>query len=112
MFRCKFALAALMMGTIFVGWGMTQPGKDLKDPPVKQPAEQDSFKDDLRIVKENGYKGDGPDLVEYFRKKTLKQPEPKEIASLIKELGDDDFATREKAFTQLVGMGETKDVMA
>jgi hypothetical protein len=110
MFRYKPALAALMMFGLLVGWGMTQgpagkDKKDAKDPPVKQPAEPDTFKDDLKIVRESGLKGEGPDLLEYFRKKTLKQPDPKEIAGLVKQLGDEDFGTREKAFTTLVSMG-------
>ena len=97
-----------MLLGIFVGWGKSQPGKDpkeIKDPPVKQPAEPDTLKDDQKICRENGLKGDGPDLLDYFRKKTLKQPDPKEIAALVKQLGDEDFGTREKAFTVLVGMG-------
>src|SRR6516162_297898 len=110
MFRYKPALAALMMFGFLVGWGMTQgpagkDKKDAKDPPIKRPAEPDTFKDDLKIVRESGLKGEGPDLLEYFRKKTLKQPDPKEIAALVKQLGDEDFGTREKAFTTLVSMG-------
>src|SRR5438445_5381923 len=104
MFRCRIVLAALMMLGMLVGWTAHGPAKDKKDPPIKQP-ELDTFKDDLRIVNENGFKGHGPDLVEYFHKKTLKQPELKEIASLIKLLGDDDFASREDAFKMLVGIG-------
>jgi hypothetical protein len=110
MFRYKLMLAALMMFGMLVGWGMTQgpagkDKKDAKDPPIKHPAEPDTFKDDLKIVRESGLKGEGPDLLEYFRKKTLKQPDPKEIAALVKQLGDEDFGTREKAFTTLVSMG-------
>jgi hypothetical protein len=92
------------------GWGMSQnpSGKDKKapkDPPIKQPAEPDTFKDDLKIVRESGLKGEGADLLEYFRQKTLKAPDPKTISALVKQLGDDDFGTREKAFTTLVGLG-------
>src|SRR5258708_5353943 len=106
----KFTLAILTLLGMLAGWELTQgKDKDKKDPPVKQPAEPDTFKDDLRVVRENGFKGEGPDLVEYFRKKTLKQPDLKEIADLIKQLGDDDFASRESAFTTLVGIGATKN---
>ena len=107
MMRNKFVLGLLLVSGVLVGWGMSsaQPGKDVKDPPVKQPAEPDTFKDDLKIVGENGFKGDGPDLLEYFRKKTLKQPDPKEILALVKQLGNENFEVREKAFTILIGMG-------
>lgn len=111
MMRCKFMLAGLLMSGMLVGFGMTQaqPGKDPKDakkePPLKQPAEPDTFKDDLKIVQQAGLKGDGPELLDYLRKRTLKQPDPKEISALVKQLGDEDFATREKAFTSLVTMG-------
>src|SRR5260370_31568937 len=101
MFRYQPALAALMIFGMLVGRGMTQgpagkDKKDAKDPPVKQPAEPDTFKDDLKIVRESGLKGEGPDLLEYFRKKTLKQPDPKEIAALAKHVADEEFGPRER----------------
>jgi hypothetical protein len=43
--------------------------------------------------------------LEYFRKRTLKAPDPKEIAALVRKLGDEDFNTREKAFTALIELG-------
>jgi hypothetical protein len=110
MLRYKFDLAAVMALSLFVGMGLTQPGKDgkemkePKDKPIKS-AEPDTYKEDLKIVQQAGMKGDGAELLEYFRKRTLTQPNPKEISALIKQLGDDDFATREKAFTTLVTLG-------
>src|ERR1700686_4513043 len=112
MVRCKLVLAALLMVGMLVGWAAHGPAKDKdkKEPPIKQP-DLDTFKDDLRVVNENGFKGEGPDLVEYFHKKTLKQPELKEITGLIQLLGDDDFAAREEAFKTLVGIGATKNMV-
>lgn len=105
----KFALAAVFTFGIFVAWGLTQQPAEKAPPapPVKEkaPAEPDTLKDDQRICRESGLKGEGPDLIVYFRNKTLKQPDPKAISLLVKQLGDDDFQTREKAFTELVGMG-------
>src|SRR5437868_3828198 len=103
-------LAALVMLGLLIGWTAHGPAKDKKDPPPVKLPEPDTLKDDLRVVNENGFKGDGPDLVEYFHKKTLKQPELKEISALIKLLGDDDFSAREDAFKSLVGMGATKNM--
>lgn len=83
-----------------------QPKKKKGDPLVPPPVlTQDTVKDDFRIVRENGLKGDGPDLLQYFKERTLKAPDPKVIAGLVKQLGDEDFFTREKAFTSLVAMG-------
>ena len=95
---------------MLVGLGLTQaqPDKEAKaemDPPAKKPAEPDTFKDDLKIVQQAGQKTEAADLLEYFRKRTLKQPDPKEISALVKQLGDEDFRTREKAFTSLVTLG-------
>lgn len=105
MFRCKLAFSLLMIG-LCVGLGSTQPLKG-KKMPDKEPvsAEPDTFLDDLKIVRQNGLKGDGPDILDYFRKRTLKQPDPKEIAALVKQLGDEDFPIREKAFGALATMG-------
>lgn len=76
-----------------------------KSPTIDQLLEPDTFKDDLNLVRERGFKGDGPDLLAYFKERTLKQPDPKEIATLVKNLGDEDFATRESAYVKLAGMG-------
>jgi HEAT repeat protein len=105
MFRCKLAFSMLLIGLV-VGLGSTQAQKgkekDKKDAVFVEP---DTHFDDLKIVRQNGLKGDGPDILEYFRKRTLKQPDPKEIAALVKQLGDEDFPTREKAFATLATMG-------
>ncbi len=105
MFRCKLAFSILLIG-LCVGLGSTQPQKGkAKEKKEPAPAEYDTYQDDLKIVRQNGLKGDGPDILDYFRKKTLKQPDPKEIAALVKQLGDEDFPTREKAFAVLATMG-------
>lgn len=112
--RYKLGLAVLTVLGLFVSLGLTQPqpGKDPKDkkeakdpPSIEKLTEPDTFKEDLKVVREAGLKGEGPDLLEYFRQRTLKAPDPKTIAALVKQLGDEDFDTREKAFTTLVGMG-------
>jgi hypothetical protein len=115
MWRFSFVFSALALLGLFVGMGISQSGKDAKDPkdgkdkemkdkPVKL-TEPDTYKEDLKIVQQAGLKGDGAELLEYFRKRTLTQPNPKEIAALVKQLGDDDFTTREKAFTSLMTLG-------
>ncbi|MBI2804365.1 MAG: hypothetical protein HYX68_05195 [Planctomycetes bacterium] len=114
--RSKMILGAILLLAFALGGAMTDvaaQGKKKKGkkgapqpmPPIAQAVETDTFKDDLRVVREAGLKGEGPDLLEYFRKRTLKAPDPKEIKALVKQLGDEDFNTRESAFTTLVGMG-------
>lgn len=107
MTRILSVAAALILLGICVGRGASQNAqpKDVKQPAAKPVPEVDTTQDDLKVLREGGLKGDGPDLLEYFRKRTYKQPDPKEIESLIRQLGDEDFATREKAFTALVAMG-------
>lgn len=71
------------------------------------PGEQtgDTSVDDQRALKALGLGVDGPALLDYFRKRTFKEANPKEMELLIKQLGDNDFAVREKAFGGLISLG-------
>jgi hypothetical protein len=104
MMRCKILLAVLLICGGLVGFGLTR-AQEAKDPPQKKSTEPDTLKDDLVIVRANGLKGEGPDLLQYFHEKTLKAPDPKEVAALVTKLGDDDFAAREDAFAKLITLG-------
>ncbi len=110
MFRVQTFVVAL--AAFVLSFGLTQSPaqqpkgeKGTKTPTVEQILEADTFKDDLKIVRERGFKGEGPDLLAYFKERTLKQPDPKAIATLVKDLGDEDFPTREAAYVKLAGMG-------
>ncbi len=113
MFRITTALVVSITAAFFCGLGLSQGqpkvGKDPKDikkaPTIDEIIEVDTFKDDLKVVRERGFKGDGPDLIAYFRERTLKQPDPKAIAALVKQLGDEDFPTREAAYIKLASLG-------
>jgi hypothetical protein len=118
MFRTITGLIVSTAVVLFLGLGLSQGqpkdgAKDPKDPKdtkkksptVDQILEADTFKDDLKVVRERGFKGEGPDLIAYFRERTLKQPDPKEITSLVKQLGDEEFPVREKAYQKLASMG-------
>jgi HEAT repeat protein len=48
---------------------------------------------------------DGPALLDFFRQRTLANADRDKILALIRQLGDDDFGVREKAFTHLVALG-------
>jgi len=110
-----FAIALLITAGfgLLVGLSTTQAqvvkakGKKKTDPPptVTQIAEQDSLRDDQKLLREAGLKGEGPDILDYFRKRTTKPPDQKVVSGLVKQLGDEDFPTREKAFVSLMSMG-------
>ncbi len=108
----KIALTMLFVLGLFVGSKLTsesqaQAKKKAPPPPptVTQLAEFDTLKDDQKIIREAGQKPDGPSLLDYFKKRTLKAPDPKDIAALVRQLGDEDFFTREKAFVSLMSLG-------
>src|SRR5262245_43462898 len=71
------------------------------------PGEQvsDTSVDDQKALKALGLGVDGPALLDYFRKRTFKEANPKEMELLIKQLGDLDFAVREKAFGGRTSLG-------
>jgi hypothetical protein len=91
------------------GLAISQQNPPAKQPPKQpaQPADADAetVAIDLKILKDVGLANDGPALLEYFRKQTLPMADPKKIESLIRQLGDDDFETREDAFAKLAGFG-------
>src|SRR5262249_15539180 len=65
----------------------------------------DAAKADEEFLKNAGVATDGASLLEFFRKRTVDGDETAHIQKLIKELGSDDFDTREKATGQLAAIG-------
>lgn len=57
---------------------------------------------DESLLKAAGLTGDGPALLDFFRKRTVQSADPKKIKSLIKQLDDDSFRVREQASEELV----------
>jgi outer membrane protein assembly factor BamB len=99
---------ALALLVLCSGFGVSQNPpkvKETKQPPPVKTEPEDTSKEDLKVLREAGLKGEGPDLLEFFRKRTYKQPDPKQLDLLIKQLGDDDFDIREKAYLTLRDMG-------
>jgi HEAT repeat protein len=78
-----------------------------QNPPVKGPApkEPDTTAEDQKVLRDLGIGVDAPALLDYFRKRTLPTADPKQIAALIRQLGDDDFDVREQAFSSLAALG-------
>jgi hypothetical protein len=79
-----------------------QPKKDKDQPPAFDPSIVDE-----RIVREAKLGVDGPALLKYLRDRTPKEVDPKEIATLVRQLGDSKFAVREKAYADLLALGAT-----
>jgi outer membrane protein assembly factor BamB len=73
-------------------------------PPAKEP-EPDTSADDNKALRAIGLTPDGPALLDYFRKRMLPPADPKKIEVLIRQLGDDDFTTREQAYASLAVLG-------
>jgi HEAT repeat protein len=65
----------------------------------------DPVAEDEKTLRDVGVGTDGPGALDYFRKRTLKEANPKQVEKLIRQLGDDEFTIREKAFTALGNLG-------
>jgi len=61
--------------------------------------------DDETLLKAGKVGVDGPGLLDYFRQRTTTSAERDRIAGLIRQLGDDSYAVRQKASEGLAGMG-------
>jgi HEAT repeat protein len=68
--------------------------------PAPDPADADEA-----VVKEAGLQTDGPALLDFFRKLTLGETDRARVLALIRDLGDDDFAVRQKASAGLLELG-------
>jgi hypothetical protein len=85
-------------------------GLNVADGAALQPADGEVKKGEPRpavaadesLLKAAGLTGDGPALLDYFRKRTVQGVDPKKIKSLIKQLDDDSFQMREQASEELV----------
>lgn len=93
-FTIGAGLAALLLTTAVVAQG-----------PLPSELAGDTSKEDQKTLRDVGLAVDGPALLDYFRKRTFKEANPKEMAALIQQLGDLDFATREKAYAGLISLG-------
>jgi hypothetical protein len=65
-------------------------------------AEDEAAAADERLVKEAGVSPDAAGLLAYFRERTLTAADVKSLEALVRQLGDDNFQTREKASRELV----------
>jgi HEAT repeat protein len=74
--------------------------------PAGRPAEADSaVAEDEKMLKEARVTPDGPGLLAFFRERTLTDAEKERLATLVRQLGDDNFGVRERASHSLVKAG-------
>jgi HEAT repeat protein len=95
MLRVVFAAGCALLGL----------GVLLAQGPIPGEQAPDTTKEDLKTLQGVGLGTDGPALLDYFRKRTFKEANPQEMNLLLKQLGSEDFALREKAFTGLISLG-------
>src|SRR4051812_13167760 len=70
------------------------------------PAVAGDAADDERLLKEAHIATDGPGLLVFFRQRTVGSAgDDKRLQFLVKQLGDDEFSTREAATQQLIAVG-------
>src|SRR4051812_8032900 len=62
--------------------------------------------EDQRVLKDVGLPTDAKSLLEYLRKQTFAEADPGQMETLIHELGDENFKTREGAYARLIGLGK------
>jgi HEAT repeats len=74
-------------------------------PQTKADGPSDPVADDQKLLRGLGLGIDGPALLDYFKKRTFPEADAKEMAALIKQLGDEEFVVREKAYDRLMTLG-------
>jgi hypothetical protein len=69
-------------------------------------AEDDPVAADLQVLKKAGASTDDQSLLDFFRRRTLHESDRARILGLIREMGNNDFAVRQRASARLVAEGK------
>src|SRR5690349_9331852 len=70
---------------------VAQPAPPQLEPPQPPAKPLDPVAEDEKTLRDVGVGTDGPAALDYFRKRTLKEVNPKQIESLVAQLGDEQF---------------------
>ncbi len=73
--------------------------------PLASRSAEDVMEADEALLREHRVGTDGPALLAFFRERTLTEADRERLADLVRQLGSDDFAQREKASAALVARG-------
>jgi hypothetical protein len=60
---------------------------------------------DFQLLRSVGVEPTGPALLKYFKERTVSEADPKELSRLIRQLGDDSFVVRAKAYQEILKIG-------
>jgi HEAT repeat protein len=72
---------------------------------ASQAADDDSGLADLQVLKKAGVPSDNDGLLNFFRRRTLTESDRERIEGLIRDLGNNEFAVRQRASARLVTEG-------
>jgi hypothetical protein len=87
---------ARTMRTLLFALAVTVPSADGAPPELAQ---------EERLLRDAGIGVDGPGLLAFFKDRTLSPEDVKRLSAAVRQLGDEDFAVREKASRDLVRAG-------
>src|SRR5207302_1406024 len=85
----------------------TETKKETKTETKTTPATPAMPKEDVDVLKQVNLKTDAASLLDYLRKQTHPEADPKQMDALIRDLGDDVFQVREAAFAKIITLGKT-----
>jgi HEAT repeat protein len=104
----RFLQALSLIGTMFCcsALAAVQTGSSKEKSQPKEATFDESIADEklLQVAK---LPTDGPALLKYFRDRTHKEADPKRLALLVEQLGDQRFSVREQAYAELLMLGVT-----
>jgi hypothetical protein len=72
-------------------------------------ADREELKEAERVLNEAKIATDGPSLLAYIKKRTLPETDRTKLRALVRQLGDDEFEVRKKAFAELQAAGKAAE---
>src|SRR5262249_8812057 len=72
-------------------------------------ADREELKEAERVLSEAKIATDGPALLAYIKKRTLPETDRANLRALVRQLGDDEFEARKKAFAELQAAGKAAE---
>src|SRR5262249_54072879 len=72
---------------------------------IPLPGRAESVSEDEKVLRSAGVGSDGPSLLNFFRKRTLTEPDEQKLQALIQQLGRRSFPMRESASQELIRWG-------
>ncbi len=102
--RFSAALFGLALVVLAAAQALAPAQPPAKESAPRQPAPADIAADE-KILRDVGEPIDANGLLQYFRKRTFREPDPKKLDQFVSDLGAQSFAAREKAYAGLIALG-------